>query len=95
VENGVAREGNTVTLNDWWIPNGDWSADGRGVLIPSVTPTGTPVILEVDRAGKASVVLEGAANTAFEWMIPSPDGRNGILAVEVPGDNNVWMLDEF
>jgi DNA-binding winged helix-turn-helix (wHTH) protein/Tol biopolymer transport system component len=95
VENGVAHEGNAVTLNDWWIPNGDWNADGRGVLIPSVTPTGTPVILEVDRAGKASVVLEGAANTAFEWMIPSPDGRNGILAVEVPGDNNVWMLDEF
>jgi DNA-binding winged helix-turn-helix (wHTH) protein/Tol biopolymer transport system component len=95
VQNGVAREGNTVILNDWWIPNGDWSADGKGVLIPSVTPSGTPVMLEVDRAGKASVVLEGAANTAFMWMIPSPDGRFGILDVEVPGDNNVWMVDRF
>jgi hypothetical protein len=52
-------------------------------------------MLEVDRAGKASVVLEGAANTAFMWMIPSPDGRFGILDVEVPGDNNVWMVDRF
>lgn len=95
VENGVAHEGNTVTLDDWWIQNGDWNADGKRVLIQSVTPTGTPVILEVDRAGKASVVLEGAANTAFEWMVPSPDGRHGILEVEVPGDNNVWMVDRF
>jgi DNA-binding winged helix-turn-helix (wHTH) protein/Tol biopolymer transport system component len=95
VENGVAHEGNTVTLNDWWIQNGDWNADGKGVLIQSVTPTGTPVILEVDRAGKASVVLEGATNTEFWWMIPSPDGRHGILDVEVPEDNNVWMVDKF
>jgi hypothetical protein len=95
VENGAARERDTVTLNDWWIPNGDWNADGKGVLIASVTPTGTPAILEVDRGGKASVVLEGAAHTAFMWMIPSPDGRHAVLAMEVPGDNNVWMVDTF
>jgi hypothetical protein len=95
VENGVAHEDNTVTLNDWRIDSGDWNADGKGVLIQSVTPTGTPVMLEVDRAGKASVVLEGAANTEFMWMIPSPDGRHGILNAEVPGDNNVWMVDKF
>jgi Tol biopolymer transport system component len=95
VENDVAREGSTITLNDWWIINGDWNSDGKGILLPTATPTGTPVILEVDKAGKASVVLEGAAHTAFMWMIPSPDGRHAVLSMEVPGDNNVWMVDRF
>jgi WD40 repeat protein len=95
VENGAAQEGNTVTLNDWWIQNGDWNADGKGILLPTTTPTGTPVILEVDRSGNASVVLEGETHRAFMWMIPSPDGRRAVLAMEVPGDNNVWMIDKF
>jgi Tol biopolymer transport system component len=95
VENGVAREDKTVTLNEWPIENGDWNADGSGLLIPSITPTGTPVILEVNRAGKASVVLEGAANTPFEFMIQAPDGHHGILGAIVPGDNNAWMIDNF
>jgi Tol biopolymer transport system component len=95
VENGVAREDKTVTLNEWPIENGDWNADGSGLLIPSITPTGMPVILEVNRAGKASVVLEGAANTPFEFMIQAPDGHHGILGAIVPGDNNAWMIDNF
>jgi Tol biopolymer transport system component/DNA-binding winged helix-turn-helix (wHTH) protein len=95
VENGGAHQHNTVTVNQWQIGNGDWSADGKGVLLPSVSATGTPVILEVDMAGKVSVVLEGAANTNFWWIIPSPDGHHGILGVEVPGDNNAWMIDKF
>jgi hypothetical protein len=95
VENGVAREDKTFTLNEWPIENGDWNADGSGLLIPSITPTGTPVILEVNRAGKASVVLEGAANTPFEFMIQAPDGHHGILGAIVPGDNNAWMIDNF
>ena len=95
VENGVAREDKTVTLNEWPMDNGDWNADGSGLLIPSMTPTGTPVILEVNRAGKASVVLEGAANTPFESMIQAPDGHHGILVEIVPGDNNAWMIDNF
>jgi Tol biopolymer transport system component len=95
LENEVAHENNTVTLNDWWIPNGDWSAEGKGLLIPSVTPAGTPVILEVNRAGKASVVLDGAASTKFWFMVPAPDGHHAILSAEVPGDNNAWMINSF
>jgi hypothetical protein len=87
--------GSVVTLNEWPIVNGDWNADGSGLLIPSITRTGTPVILEVNRAGKASVVLEGAANTPFESMIQAPDGHHGILVEIVPGDNNAWMIDNF
>ena len=91
----LAREDKTVTLNEWPMDNGDWNADGTGLLIPSMTPTGTPVILEVNRAGKASVVLEGAANTPFEFMVQAPDDHHGILGELVPGDNNAWMIDNF
>jgi len=95
VKNGVAKEEKTITLNEWWIPNGDWTSDGKGLLVPSITPAGTPVILEVNRAGKASVVLEGSANMEFEYVIHAPDGRHGILGAAVPGDDNVWMVDNF
>jgi Tol biopolymer transport system component len=95
VENEGVKEDRTVTLDEWPVYNGDWNADGSGLLIPSVTPAGTPVILEVNRAGKASVVLEGAANTPFEFMLQAPDGRHGILGAIVPGDNNAWMIDKF
>jgi DNA-binding winged helix-turn-helix (wHTH) protein/Tol biopolymer transport system component len=90
-----AREDKTVTLNDWLFRFGDWSADGKGLLVPSFTPAGTPVMLEVSRAGQASVVLEGTANTAFDFMIQAPDGRHGILGAVVPGDNNAWMIDNL
>lgn len=95
VGNEVAHEEKTVMLNDWRVPNGDWSSDGKGVLIQSVTAAGIPVMLEVDRAGKASVVLQGAANTSFWFLIQAPDGRQGILGLEMPGDNNAWMVDNF
>jgi Tol biopolymer transport system component len=95
LENAVARESNTVTLNDWWVTNGDWTADGNGILVPSHTPSGTPVILEVNRAGTASVVLKSTANISFDYMIQSPNGRRAILTAAVPGDNNAWMIDNF
>ena len=95
VENEAVKEQKTVTLAEWPVFNGDWNADGSTLLIPSSTPAGTPVILEVNKAGKASVVLEGAVHTPFEFMIQSPDGRHGILGAIVHGDNNAWMVDNF
>lgn len=95
VGNDLAREKDTVTLNDWRFENGDWSADGKGLLIPSVAPAGMPVILEVTKAGKASVVLSGATNSKFWALVPSPDGRFGILDVEVPADNNAWIIESL
>ena len=95
VENEGAKEVRTVTLDEWPVYNGDWKADGSGLLIPSVTPTGIPVILEVNTIGKASVVLEGGPSTPFQCMIQAPDGRHAILGAIVPGDNNAWMIDNF
>lgn len=96
---GVAHD---VSVQDWRLVNGDWSADGKSIFMPSVTSRGTPVILDVNYAGKtegdagkAEVILEGAANTTFIWLVPSPDGRYAILEADIPGDNNVWMVENF
>jgi len=95
IKDGVFKEDRTVTVDQWPVDNGDWNADGSGLLIPSVTPTGTPVILEVSRTGKAHVLLEGAANTPFEFMLQAPDGRHAIVGAVVPGDNNAWLIDNY
>jgi hypothetical protein len=95
LENGRAREGKTITLNDWLIESGDWTADGSGILFPSLTRGGKPVIVEADRAGKATVVLEGTENTVFDYMVQAPDGLHALLGAKVSGDNNAWMIDNF
>jgi hypothetical protein len=61
----------------------------------SYAANGSSVILQMDRAGQASVLLEGDANVEFWWIVPSPDGRYGIIEARVPGDNNAWMLERF
>jgi DNA-binding winged helix-turn-helix (wHTH) protein/Tol biopolymer transport system component len=89
---GVARD---IAVDKWPISNGDWSADGKSIFVPSLTSKATSVILDVNEAGKAEVVLEGEANTNFWFLIQSPDGSYGILGAEVPGDNNAWMVENF
>ena len=95
IENGVVHESSTVTLKGWSFMNGDWSADGKGLLVPSVNSSGEPVILEVSQAGKVSVVLKGSASSEFGFMIPASDSQHAILGATVPGDNNAWMIDDF
>jgi DNA-binding winged helix-turn-helix (wHTH) protein/Tol biopolymer transport system component len=90
------RAAHDVSLNDWpMISGGDWSAHSKNVNIASRTPKGLPVILAVDEAGRAEVVLEGLPNTNFSFLIQSPDGRRAILEMPTPGDNNAWMVDNF
>jgi Tol biopolymer transport system component len=92
LESGVAHD---VTIEKWPLFNGDWSTDGKSIFMPSITSENRPVILDVNEAGKAEVVLEGDANTRFEWLLQSRDGRYGMLEEEVPGENNVWMVEQF
>jgi hypothetical protein len=89
---GVAHD---VTIDAWPLENGDWSADGKSIFVPSLTSKATSVILDINEAGKAKVVLAGEAHTNLWFMIQSPDGRYGVLGAEVPGDNNVWMVEKF
>jgi Tol biopolymer transport system component len=84
-----------VTVKDWPLNGVDWSADGRSVFMPSVTPKGIQVVLEVDQAGKANVVLQGNANANFVAMIQSPDEEYGLLLEATPAENNAWMVDNF
>jgi hypothetical protein len=95
LSNGTARETKTITVNDWKIQQGDWSADGKVLLMESYTASGRSVILQVDRAGQALVLLKGEPNVEFWWILPSPDGRYGIIEARVPGDNNAWMFERF
>jgi DNA-binding winged helix-turn-helix (wHTH) protein/Tol biopolymer transport system component len=92
LDTGVAHD---VSIDYWPLQNGDWSADGKSVFVPSVTSKDMRVILDVNEAGKAEVVLEGDANTMFWWFLESPDGRYGMLEATVPGDNNAWMVKNF
>jgi DNA-binding winged helix-turn-helix (wHTH) protein/Tol biopolymer transport system component len=92
LETGATRD---VVVKEWPVLRGvDWTADGRSVLIGSVTPRGTSVILDVDMEGKARVLLEGDPHTQFVYVIPSPDGRYAALLV-FTGENNVWMVENF
>jgi DNA-binding winged helix-turn-helix (wHTH) protein/Tol biopolymer transport system component len=89
---GAVRD---VPVKDWPVFNGDWSADGRNLYMPSVTQKGAPIILEVNEAGKAEVVFQGDLNTGFDCLIQSPDGHYGLLVVDLPQENNAWMIDNF
>jgi len=53
------------------------------------------VILALNGAGKAEVVIEGQVDSHFNFFIQSPDGRHGILEMPTPGDNNAWMVENF
>jgi DNA-binding winged helix-turn-helix (wHTH) protein/Tol biopolymer transport system component len=91
-ETAVTRD---VTVKDWPLSNGDWLANSKTVFAPSFTPKGIPVILEIDQAGEAKVVLEGSANTGFYCLYESPDRQLGLLLEAIPAENNAWMVDNF
>jgi hypothetical protein len=91
-DTGAAHDG---SLNGWPMFNVDWSADGARVFIRSITPAGVPVILALNGAGKAEVVIEGQVDSNFAFFIQSPDGRHGILEIPTPGDNNARIVEKF
>ena len=91
-DTGAAHD---VSLNDWPMFNVDWAADSARVFIRSITPAGAPVILALNEAGKAEVVIQGQVDSHFAFFIQSPDGRHGILEMPTAGDNNAWMVENF
>jgi DNA-binding winged helix-turn-helix (wHTH) protein/Tol biopolymer transport system component len=92
IATGEARD---VSVKGWPLTNGDWGANSQTVFMPSQTPDGVPVILEVDQTGKAKVVLQGKPNTEFGWMIQSPDSRHAVVGEYSPTDNNAWIVSDF
>jgi DNA-binding winged helix-turn-helix (wHTH) protein/Tol biopolymer transport system component len=93
VATGEARE---VTVKDWPLAGIDWGANSETVFMPSHSPAGVPVILEVSQTGKATVVLQGRPAIDFGWMVQSPDSRHAIVGEYIPTDSNAWIVnDEF
>jgi eukaryotic-like serine/threonine-protein kinase len=82
----------------------DWTADGTGLLVSSLTEEGA-ALSRLNLDGGTHVLLEAKGTvepsiTAFvggpltPWAIPSPDGRH--LAICVWSLNsNLWMMENF
>ena len=84
-----------VTVKDWPLANLDWGANSQTVFMPSSSPAGVPVILEVSQTGKARVVLQSKPNFNFGWMIQSPDSRHALVGEYIPADNNAWIVNDL
>jgi DNA-binding winged helix-turn-helix (wHTH) protein/Tol biopolymer transport system component len=92
IDSGVVKD---VVLKDWPIrKSADFSADGKVLLIASVTPTGAPVILGIDLDGNVKVLLEGDRSAPLGYVVPSPDGKHGALDITT-GESNVWMVENY
>lgn len=86
-----------VPVKDWPVrkdAGGDWSADSKVLLTASVNTEDVPVVVSVDIEGNVKVLLQGDRNIPFNWIIPSPDGKYGALAVTT-GESNVWMVENY
>ncbi len=66
----------------------NWTADGRGFFISSLTQSGDEVSF-VDREGNATSL---AATTVGTWSVPSPDGKH-VAFIDRSLDSNVWLLN--
>ena len=92
IDSGATKD---VVVKDWpTLKSADWSADSKVVLTASVTSTGAPVILGIDREGNANVLLEGDRSAPIGWVVPSPDGKHGALNI-MTGESNVWMVENY
>jgi len=92
IDSGVEK---VVVVKGWPVrKSADWSADSKVLLIASVNTHDVPVVLSVDREDDVKVLLQGDRNIPIDWVIPSPDGKYGALAVTT-GESNVWMVENY
>jgi Tol biopolymer transport system component len=84
-----------ITVKGWSnLPLGglDWSVDGKGFYVGSVSPQAA-TLLYVDLKGNARVLWQ-FKGTRSTHAIPSPDGRYLAIMGGV-SNSNVWMLEGF
>jgi eukaryotic-like serine/threonine-protein kinase len=83
-----------ITATGWAGFNSlDWTANGKGLLVSSWSPSQVATLLHLDLNGKAHVLwqLKGSFLT---YGVPSPNGR--YLAMEGgTTDSNAWMVENF
>jgi Tol biopolymer transport system component len=82
-----------ITVKVWPNITGlDWSHDGKGLYVGSVSPQGD-TILYVDLKGHTWVLWQQKGGV-YTWGAPSPDGRYLAILGGVT-NSNVWMLEGF
>ena len=87
----ATRQSREIVVKGWTeLRNVDWSADGRTLFVPATKDERTVALLEIDTQGNAWELLHGPLG----WAIPSPDSRY-LAFMQVTGENNVWMLQDF
>ncbi len=87
---GKARD---LVVKGWkGLMGGDWSADGRSLLVSWHNFERDSALLNVTLDGRASVLLSSSNDI---WAaIPSPNGQ--LLAInEAGGAKNVWQIENF
>lgn len=87
----ATRQIREIVVKGWAeLRNVDWSADGRTLFVPATKDQRTVALLEIDTRGNAWELLDGPLG----WAIPSPD-RRYLAFMQLAGENNVWMVDNF
>jgi hypothetical protein len=83
----------TIQLKSWpYLRNIDWTADGKGLLVPHRAPTGM-TLLRVGLDGHVQP-LWAVRYFVYSWAIASPDGH--YLAIMGGSLNsNAWLLENF
>lgn len=85
-----------ITLKGWPNLIGlDWTADGKGLYCVSGlrdSPGGT--LLFADLKGNARVLGQLKQGFSPVWAVPSPNGRDLAISVDV-ANSNVWLLEGF
>jgi Tol biopolymer transport system component len=82
------------TVKGWRNLTGlDWSADGKGLYVGSVSPQAR-TLLYVDLEGNARMLWQYKGSGNWIWGVPSPDGRY-LAILGVASNSNVWTLEGF
>ena len=88
---GVKRE---IRVRGWSnLSEVRWTADGRGLFVTSVTPSGGAVLLHVNAQGEAQILRENPGGD-YSPGVPSPDGRH-LAFVSTADNKNMWMMENF
>jgi Tol biopolymer transport system component len=82
-----------ITVKGWTgINSVDWTADGRGFLVSSQSPTSS-TLLHVDMEGRATPLWEQRGGWRT-WAVAAPNGRN-VAIMGMTSRGNVWMIENF
>ncbi len=91
MSNGSTRD---VAVPGWADLYGvDWAADSRSVWVAARNSAGSSAILHVSTSGKVIRVFD-FKHQNLDWTIPSPDGRQLAIVLEV-NRSNVSVIENF